>query len=150
MAKTSAGILAYRKKLDEIEVFLVHPGGPLWASKDHGAWSIPKGEFADGEEPLAAALREFQEEVGQPLSGPFRALKPRRLGSGKWVHAFACEADLDPTQVVSNSFSLEWPPRSGRIQQFPEVDRAEWFLLQEARLRLNPGQVGFLDDLLGL
>jgi len=150
VARISAGILAYRKTPEGVEVFLVHPGGPLWARKDQGAWSIPKGECAADEEPLAAALREFHEEVGQTLDGPFRALKPQRLRSGKIVHAFACQADLDPALVVSNPFALEWPPRSGRIQHFPEVDRAEWFSLEEACLRLNPGQVGFLTELLEL
>lgn len=150
MARASAGILVYRRGFDGLEVFLVHPGGPLWARKDLGAWSIPKGEYQADEEPLVAALREFQEEVGQPLAGPFLALKPQRLRSGKQVQAFACRADVDPTRLVSNTFSLEWPPRSGRIQQFPEVDRAQWFSLEEARVRLNPGQIGFLDELMEL
>ena len=143
----SAGILLYRRGQD-VEVLLVHPGGPFWANKDEGAWSIPKGEHPEEEDPREAAWREFREELGsQPPAG-----QPIDLGevvqkAGKVVRAFALEGDLDPAQVVSNTFAIEWPPRSGRIQEFPEVDRAEWFAVSQARVRLNPAQIAFLDRL---
>jgi predicted NUDIX family NTP pyrophosphohydrolase len=147
-SKQSAGILAYRLRQSRLEVFLVHPGGPYWASKDEGAWSIPKGEYAPDEEPLAAAQREFQEETGLPLSGRFIALPPVRQASGKQVLAWAVEAtDLDPTRVRSNCFKLEWPPRSGVQQEFPEVDRAGWFALPEAERKLIAGQRALLQSL---
>ena len=144
MVKQSAGILAYRRQSHEIEVFLIHPGGPFWANKDEGAWSIPKGEFDDSEEPLAAAKREFQEEIGQPIAGKFLALTPVRQPSRKVVHAFAVEAQIDPANLKSNSFELEWPPRSGKRAMFPEVDRAAWFSISEASKKMLPGQLPIL------
>ncbi len=147
-SRESAGILLHRSGASE--VLLVHPGGPFWARKDAGAWSIPKGEVEDGEEPSAAALREFAEETGTAL--PDAALEPLgsvKLKSGKVVHAFAVAGDLDPEAIVSSTFELEWPPRSGRIATFPEVDRAGWFGLDEAREKLNPAQVAFVDRLAG-
>lgn len=145
--KTSAGLLLYRRRGD-FEVFLVHPGGPFWAKKDAGAWSLPKGEFTDGEDPLEAARREFTEETGSPIDGEFRLLEPVKQSGGKVVHAWAVEADCDVSKVRSNSFSIEWPPKSGRMQQFPEVDRAGWFTVAEARKRITKGQVLLLDQLI--
>jgi predicted NUDIX family NTP pyrophosphohydrolase len=140
MPKTSAGLLLYRQTGGALEVFLVHPGGPFWARKDEGAWSIPKGEFAPGEDPLAAARREFTEETGFPVSGEFIALTPLKQRSGKIVHAWAIQGDCDPAQVRSNTFTF-------RGQEFPEVDRAAWFSLAVARQKILPGQRGFLDQL---
>jgi predicted NUDIX family NTP pyrophosphohydrolase len=145
--KTSAGLLLYRKQRGDLEVFLVHPGGPFWAKKDMGAWSLPKGEFADGDDPLQAARREFTEETGFVIDGQFRALEPVKQSGGKVVYAWAVEADCDAAKARSNFFSIEWPPKSGRMQQFPEVDRAEWFALAEARKRIIKAQIGFLDQL---
>jgi predicted NUDIX family NTP pyrophosphohydrolase len=142
----SAGILLYRRR-DELEVFLIHPGGPFWAKKDLGAWSIPKGELAPGEDVRAAALREFEEETGFYLSGDLRALPPQRQKSGKVIHAFAVEGDCDPAQLRSNTFTIEWPPRSGKQQEFPEADRAAWFSIREARERIHPGQAALLNAL---
>ena len=149
MAKQSAGLLIYRRAAGRIEVFLVHPGGPFWAKKDAGAWSIPKGELTDVEQPLDAARREFEEETGLPAPADreFVPLTPIRQSSGKTVHAWACEGDCDPANVRSNTFSMEWPPRSGRQQEFPEVDRAAWFTLEEAREKVVKGQVGLLEEL---
>ena len=147
MTKQSAGLLLFRRKPAGMEVFLVHPGGPFWAQKDQGAWSIPKGEFAEGEDALAAARREFEEEIGQAIEGRFIALTPCRQRGGKVVHAWAVEADLDADAIKSNTFEIEWPPRSGRKQAFPEVDRAAWFDLDEARARILQGQVPMLDEL---
>jgi predicted NUDIX family NTP pyrophosphohydrolase len=144
--KMSAGILLYRRRGGP-EVFLVHPGGPYWARKDLGAWSLPKGEFAEGESPLEAAVREFTEETGFPIAGEFQQLQPIRQRSGKRIYAWAVEGDCDAAAVRSNTFSLEWPPKSGRQQEFPEVDRAAWFELSEARQRIIGGQAGFLDQL---
>ena len=149
MPKQSAGLLIYRKgATGNIEVLLVHPGGPFWAKKDEGSWSIPKGEIDEGEEALDAARREFLEETGQkaPESEPI-PLYPVQLPSGKIVHAWAQEGDVDPVQVRSNSFAMEWPPRSGKRQEFPEIDRAQWFGVAEARRRLNPGLVPLLEEL---
>lgn len=143
----SAGLLPYRFGARGIEVFLVHPGGPFWAKKDEGAWSVAKGEFSEGEEALEAALREFEEETGVRAQGPFLALAPVRQKSGKRVYAWAVETDLDADRIRSNTFELEWPPKSGQIRQFPEVDRAAWFDLAEARLKINPAQAAFLDEL---
>ncbi len=143
----TAGILVYRHRAATPEVFLVHPGGPFWAKKDHGAWSIPKGEFPAEEDALAAALREFTEETGQTIRGEFRPLTPVRQPSRKIVHGFAVEGEVDADRVVSNEFELEWPPRSGRRQRFPEVDRGAWFTFAEARKRLQAGQVPILDEL---
>jgi predicted NUDIX family NTP pyrophosphohydrolase len=147
MPKTSAGVLLYRWKECELEVFLVHPGGPFWAKKDRGAWSIPKGEYSDGEEPLAAARREFQEETGLAVEGDFVELGTVRQAGGKLVSAWALEGDLDPAKLVSNRFQMQWPPRSGRIIEVPEVDRGAWFSLREARDRILPSQTPFLDRL---
>jgi predicted NUDIX family NTP pyrophosphohydrolase len=144
--KKSAGLLLFRRR-DRLEVLLVHPGGPLWAKKDEGAWSIPKGEIDPDEDPLAAACREFQEELGSPVTGDFVKLTPIRQASGKLVYAWAVEADFDPATFTSGTFSMEWPPRSGRQQEFPEVDRAEWFPIAAARVKINPGQIPLLDQL---
>jgi predicted NUDIX family NTP pyrophosphohydrolase len=137
----------YRRR-GEFEVFLVHPGGPFWAKKDLGAWSLPKGEFLEGQDPLQAARREFTEETGLVVDGEFRRLEPVKQSGGKIVHAWAIESDCDAGKVRSNSFSMEWPRKSGRVQQFPEVDRAEWFNLSEARRRITAGQVALLDQLM--
>ena len=150
MTKVSAGLLLYRRLPGRLEVFLVHPGGPFWARKDSAAWSIPKGEAAPGEDLLACARREFFEETGHSPAGEVRALPPIRQAGGKLVHAFALEGDIDPAQVRSNRFSMEWPPRSGRQQEFPEVDRGDWFDLATARSKLHKGQVALLDALEGL
>ena len=150
MAKTSAGLLMYRRRGERLEVFLVHPGGPFWARKDRGAWSIPKGECAAGEEPLAVARREFAEETGRAAGGEAIALSPIRQKGGKIVHAFVLEGDVDPTKLNSNRFVIQWPPRSGRQQEFPEVDRAGWFGLAEARQKLLASQHGLLDQLVAL
>ena len=147
MARKSAGLLLFRRTPAGIEVLLVHPGGPLWAKKDEGAWSIPKGEIDADEDPLAAARREFEEELGSTASGEFIALAPIRQASGKVVHAWAVEADFDPTTFMSGMFSMEWPPRSGRQQEFPEVDRAEWFSIDNARRKINKAQIELLDQL---
>lgn len=147
MTKKSAGILAYRIREGMSEVFLVHPGGPFWAKKDLGTWSIPKGEYEEGEDPLKAAKREFLEETGQQVDGTFIALKPCRLKSGKLVQAWAVEANPDENNIVSNEFETEWPPRSGKKQRFPEVDKAGWFSPYLARQKLNPGQIPLIDEL---
>jgi predicted NUDIX family NTP pyrophosphohydrolase len=147
--KTSAGILLYRRRGEEMEVFLIHPGGPFWAKKDLGAWSLPKGELEEGEDPLAAAVREFTEETGFPIAGDFRPLQPRRQPSGKTILAWAVEGDCDPAKLRSGLFSMEWPPRSGKQQEFPEADRGAWFTLAEARRRIIAGQAPFLDELIG-
>jgi predicted NUDIX family NTP pyrophosphohydrolase len=144
----SAGILLFRRGAGGAEVLLVHPGGPFWARKDLGAWSIPKGEHGDDEDALAAARREFEEETGTALpDGPLTALGDIRQRGGKRVRAWALEGDFDPATVRSNTFELEWPPRSGRTQAFPEIDRAAWFGLDEARERLLGAQAPFLDRL---
>jgi len=147
MPKTSAGLLLWRMRDGRREVFLVHPGGPFWAKKDDGAWSIPKGEIGADEAPLAAAQRELTEETGFVAAGPFAALGSIRQAGGKVVHAFAAAADFDPAQLVSNRFELEWPPRSGRRVEFPEVDRAGWFSLAEAARKLPFAQAEFLSRL---
>ena len=145
-ANRSAGLLAYKKQDGQLFVFLVHPGGPFWAKKDLGAWSIPKGELDEGEDALSAARREFAEETGQTMDGEFRELTPCRQKGGKTVLAWAVEGEVS-TAIVSNTFEMEWPPRSGRKQSFPEVDRAAWFNLDEARQRINPGQISLLNEL---
>ncbi len=137
----------YRWRAGEIEVFLVHPGGPFWSKRDLAAWSIPKGEFEPGEDALAAAKREFREETGLTAEGCFIPLTPRKQPHGKIVHAWAVEGDCDPSIIKSNTFSLEWPPRSGRMPDFPEVDKADWFSLGDAREKIHKGQIGFLDEL---
>ena len=148
MAKRqSAGILLYRMRSGALEVFLVHPGGPYWASKDAGAWSIPKGEFEQGDDPLAAAKREFLEETGSPVDGVFVALTPLKQASGKLVHAWMVEGEVDAASLSSNMFSMEWPPRSGRQQQFPEVDKGAWYSIAVAREKILAGQRRFLDEL---
>jgi predicted NUDIX family NTP pyrophosphohydrolase len=147
MPKTSAGILPYRSRDGRLEVLLVHPGGPFWAKKDLGSWSIAKGEYEEGEDPLQAALREFLEETGHQPAGPFLPLTQRKQPAGKRIDAWATESDWDSSKLVSNTFSMEWPKGSGRIQAFPEVDRAEWFEISEAARRILPGQRGFLDEL---
>lgn len=146
-AKASAGVLLFRRRDTGLEVCLVHPGGPFWARRDVGAWTIPKGEIEPGEEPLAAARREFAEETGSPVDGPFTSLGSVRMRSGKVVYAWAAEGDLDVSRMRSNVFTLEWPPRSGRQQQFPEADRAAWFPMHEARRRILAAQAPFLDAL---
>lgn len=145
--KTSAGILLYRMAVNGPEVFLVHPGGPYWLKKDDGAWSVPKGEFEADEDPLQAARREFREETGSGIAGVFIALTPLKQPSGKTVYAWAVEGDIDAASVKSNMFSMEWPPRSGNQQEFPEVDRGGWFDLSQAREKILKGQVGFLEEL---
>jgi predicted NUDIX family NTP pyrophosphohydrolase len=147
MPRHSAGVLLYRRRPAGLEIFLVHPGGPFWAKKDLGAWSIPKGEFDPGEDPLAAARREFQEETGFTAAGEFIRLTPRKQPGGKIIHAWALEGDCDAAAIRSNPFTMEWPPHSGREQQFPEVDRAAWFSLAAAREKILPGQAGFLEEL---
>ncbi len=148
MAKQSAGLLLFRGSLGSLEVFLVHPGGPFWARKDDGAWSIPKGELTTDEEPLAAAMREFEEETGQPIAGQFIPLEPVRQAGGKTVFAWAVRGDFDPSQLRSNTFSMEWPRGSGRQRDFPEVDRAAWFDLPAARQKILKGQSPLLDELI--
>ncbi len=149
-AKKSAGILLYRQREGAIEVLLVHPGGPLWAKKDEHAWSIPKGELDDPDDPLEAARREFGEETGGTLEGEPVPLRPLKQPSGKTVYAWAVRGDLDVAHLRSNTFTMEWPPRSGATREFPEVDRAGWFTPAEARTKLLPGQVAFIDQLLAL
>jgi predicted NUDIX family NTP pyrophosphohydrolase len=152
MTRRSAGILVYRKRDGGTEVLLAHPGGPFWAKRDAGAWSVPKGEYADGEEAEAAARREFAEETGWSLEGELRPLGEVRQKAGKSVTAFAAEGDFDPANLESNRFEMEWPPKSGRKASFPEIDRAGWFSLDEAREKMIEGQRPLLDrlqDLLG-
>jgi predicted NUDIX family NTP pyrophosphohydrolase len=145
--KLSAGIVLYRRRGQGIEVLLVHPGGPFWAKKDEGAWSIPKGEYLEGEDPLTVAKLEFYEETGTEVSGPCFALTPAKQPSGKIITAWAVEGDLDPTAFRSNTFSMEWPPKSGQVQSFPEVDRVLWCDLALARKKLLIGQRVLLDEL---
>lgn len=147
MPSRSAGILAYRTPHDRLEVLLVHPGGPYWRKKDLGAWSIPKGEYGSDECPEQAARREFSEELGITLSAPLLSLGEIRQRGGKFVQAFAVEFDVDVAAIHSNTFEIEWPPRSGKRQSFPEVDRAEWFDLSTARDKINEGQRPLLDRL---
>jgi predicted NUDIX family NTP pyrophosphohydrolase len=148
MPKQSAGLLLFRETPDGLQVLLAHPGGPFWAKKDDAAWSIPKGELDADEEPLAAARREFEEEIGAAVDGDFLPLEPLRQPGGKLVLVWAVSADFDPSALSSNTFSMEWPPRSGRQQQFPEIDRAEWFDIDRARRKILKGQAPFLDQLL--
>ncbi len=147
MPKQSAGILLYRGINASLEVFLVHPGGPFYKKKDAGAWTIPKGEFTADEDPLAAAKREFLEETGQSISGEFIALTPIKQPGGKIVYAWAVAGDIDPEELRSNLFSLEWPPRSNKFQNFPEVDKGAWYSLDEARIKLLAAQLPLLDYL---
>jgi predicted NUDIX family NTP pyrophosphohydrolase len=151
MPKRSAGILMHRGSAHARELLLVHPGGPLWANKDDGAWSIPKGEYDAGEDPLALAIREFTEELGsRPIKGPTKFLNLGEIvqPSSKRVTAFAVAGEFDPATLTSNLFELEWPPNSGQMQSFPEVDRAQWFTPEEARQKILPGQAPFIDRLL--
>ncbi|MEG6507710.1 NUDIX domain-containing protein [Methyloligella sp. 2.7D] len=149
MAKQSAGILLYRVpgRADSLQVLLVHPGGPYWARKDAGAWSISKGEYEANEEPLAAAKREFAEELGIPAEGTCVPLGEIAQAGGKHVTGFALEGDFDPERFRPGLFEMEWPPKSGRRQSFPEVDRVQWFGLAEARMKINPAQIAFLERL---
>ena len=147
MPQKSAGILLYRIQQNNIEIFLVHPGGPFWSKKDDGAWSIPKGEFNENEEPLAAAKREFEEETGIKISGDFMQLSPVKQKGGKMVYAWAVEGDIDPEKIKSNSFELEWPPRSGKMKSFPEIDKAGWFHLSDAQKKILEAQSALIREL---
>ena len=147
MAARSAGIIVYRKRAETIEVLLVHPGGPFWSKRDAGAWSIPKGEYSDDEDAEAAARREFEEETGWTIASDLLPLGEIRQKAGKTVTAFAAEGDFDTASLDSNRFEIEWPPKSGRIAAFPEVDRAGWFALDEAREKIIKGQRPLLDRL---
>lgn len=148
MISKSAGILLYRLVKGSVEVFLVHPGGPFFAKKDLGVWTIAKGEFTDDEEPLAAAVREFSEETGKVLEGSFMELTPVKQKSGKTVYAWAIEGDLDESQLTSNLFQMEWPPRSGTFKAFPEIDKGAWFSPETAKQKINPAQCALIDELL--
>ncbi|HVE51073.1 MAG TPA: NUDIX domain-containing protein [Casimicrobiaceae bacterium] len=143
--RRSAGVLLFRRRGGVVEVLLVHPGGPFWRNKDAGAWTIPKGEIAPGEAPLACARRELHEETGCDVDGAFVPLPPVRQAGGKEVTAFAIEGDFDCANLASNSFELEWPPRSGRFAHYPEVDRAQWFTLDDAAEKINRAQAAWLD-----
>ena len=145
MSKRSAGILVFRRRDGSPEVFLVHPGGPFWSKKDDGSWSIPKGLYQDNEDALVAAKREFLEETGFSPSGNLTKLGDFKQPSGKTISAWTVEDDLDPSKLVSNTFTLEWPPKSGSVKEFPEVDRASWFVLSEAMLKITKGQVSILE-----
>jgi predicted NUDIX family NTP pyrophosphohydrolase len=147
MAKTSAGILLYKRKNDELQVFLVHPGGPFFVNKYEGAWSVPKGELEEGEDALAAARREFEEETGCRPEGKFIPLSPVKQKGGKIVLAWAVDGDCDADAIRSNTFTIEWPPKSGRMRDFPEVDRAGWFTDEEAKKKINPAQAALVDEL---
>ena len=150
MAKQSAGILLYRIREKQLQIFLVHPGGPFFRNKDAGNWSIPKGEFWDNESALDAAKREFLEETGKTVNGKFTALAPVTQKAGKRVYAWAIEGDIDHEAIRSNLFELEWPPKSGKRQTFPEIDKAAWFDMETARKKINPAQVGFIEELLAM
>jgi len=145
--KRSAGILMYRRSGGTVEVLLVHPGGPFWSGKDDGAWSLPKGLVGPGEDELLAAIREFQEETGFPAEGEFVTLPELRQRSGKVIVAWALEGDCDPAEMKSNLFSMEWPPHSGKMAEFPEADRAAWFDLPSAKTKIIKGQRGFIEEL---
>lgn len=147
MPKISAGLLMYRRRDGQPEFFLVHPGGPFWKNKDAGAWTIPKGELCETEDELACAQREFEEETGIKPQAPFIKLTPIKQKGGKIVHAWAFEGDADPAQIKSNTFELEWPPRSGKFLTFPEVDKAAFFHLAEAKVKINPAQTALLEEL---
>jgi predicted NUDIX family NTP pyrophosphohydrolase len=148
MSKMSAGLLMYRRRQGGLEVFLIHPGGPFWSKKDTGSWSIPKGEYTPTEDPLDVARREFQEETSFKASGEFIPLTPRKQPSGKIITVWAFEGDCNAWAIKSNTFLTEWPPRSGRQQEFPEVDRADWFSISVAKEKIIKGQSGFLDELI--
>jgi predicted NUDIX family NTP pyrophosphohydrolase len=147
MSKKSAGLLMYRRRHEVLEVFLVHPGGPFWQKKDSGSWSIPKGEYMPGEDPLDVAKREFQEETSFKASGEFVPLTPQKQPSGKIIIAWVFEGDCDASAIKSNTFLMEWPPRSGRQEEFPEVDRAGWFSISVAKEKIIKGQSAFLEEL---
>ena len=147
MKKQSAGLLMYRRRSENVEVLLVHPGGPFWATKDLAAWSLPKGEYPEGEDPFATAVREFEEETSMRPDGQFIPLGQIRQPSGKLVTAWAFEGDCDPTTIKSNLFSMEWPKRSGKMAEYPEIDRGDWFTFAVARRKIHRGQVGFLERL---
>jgi predicted NUDIX family NTP pyrophosphohydrolase len=147
MPKQSAGVLLYRKIDNQLQVFLVHPGGPFYKNKDAGAWSIPKGEFLDNEDAFVAAKREFFEETGQVINGNFIGLKPVTLKSGKKVYAWAVEGDINQETIFSNLFEIEWPPRSGKKQFFPEVDKGAWFNTNEAKTKINAAQITLINEL---
>ncbi len=150
MTAPSAGVLLFRRRPDGLEVLLVHPGGPIWRRRDRGAWSIPKGECEVGEPPEFTARREFAEEIGVIPTGELLPLGTVRQKAGKLVHGYAMEGDFDLARFASNVFEMEWPPQSGRMQEFPEVDRAEWFDIATARTKINPGQAPLLDRLQAL
>lgn len=147
MAKRSAGILLYRFRSNMPEVLLVHPGGPFWQKKDVGAWSIPKGEFEEDEDPLDAAKREMEEETGIKVAGDFIALTPVKQNSGKIIYVWALQKDTDAAQIMSNSFEMEWPPKSGNKKAFPEIDKAEWFSMDKAKQKINKGQIIIISEL---
>ena|SRR5438270_9899394 len=146
MPRTSSGLLMFRRRDGRLQVLLVHPGGPFWKNKDEGAWSIPKGEVDDNEDLLLCARREFEEELGIAPQGSFIALSPIKQKAGKIVHAWCFEGDLDAGSIRSNTFTMEWPSKSGKLAMFPEVDRAQWFDLPAARRKINPSQVAFIDE----
>lgn len=148
--KQSAGLLLYRRNKKKLEVLLVHPGGPFWKNKDAGAWSIPKGEFDGDEQALDAAKREFEEETGFCCSGEFLELSPVKMKSGKSIYAWALDKDIDAAAIKSNTFEMEWPPKSGKQQSFPEIDKAKWFSPAEAKQKINAAQSAFIDELLKL
>lgn len=147
MPKQSAGILLFRKIGPALEVFLVHPGGPFFKNKDNGSWTIPKGEFLETEQPLNAAIREFKEETGLDLGGDFLKLTPIKQKGGKVVHGWAIEGNIDHLTITSNTFELEWPPSSGMKKIFPEIDRANWFTVEDAKIKINPAQIPLLNEL---
>ncbi len=148
MEKKSAGILVYRKRNDIYQFFLAHPGGPFWAKKDVNSWSIPKGEFTDEEEPFEAAKREFKEETGFEIEGDFISLPIIKQPSGKIVFAWAVEGDIDESEIVSNTFELEWPPKSGIIKHFPEIDKCAWFSTEIAKQKILKGQIPFIEEMI--
>jgi predicted NUDIX family NTP pyrophosphohydrolase len=150
ISKQSAGILLYRYNNNELQFFLVHPGGPFFKNKDDGSWSIPKGEFLDDEDALAAAKREFFEETGQPVDGDFIKLSPVKLKSGKTVFAWGAAGDIDHETIASNQFEIEWPPKSGKMAGFPEIDRAGWFNIATAKIKLTPAQVALIEELISI
>jgi predicted NUDIX family NTP pyrophosphohydrolase len=145
--KQSAGIILYRLEEEKLHIFLVHPGGPFWQKKDEGSWSIPKGEFLDGENPLKAAKREFEEETGSKLSGNFIELIPVKQKGGKTVYAWAVQGNINPDTIISNTFTIEWPPKSNKLVTYPEADKAAWFNADIACIKINPSQVALIDDL---
>jgi predicted NUDIX family NTP pyrophosphohydrolase len=148
--KTSAGLLLYKLIGQQLQVFLVHPGGPFWQRKDAGAWSVPKGEYVEGEDALTCARREFKEETGSDIDGEFIELKPIKQKSGKIVSAWAVKGDIDAAGIKSNTTFIEWPPKTGKQLEIPEVDRGEWFSVDTAREKINPKQIAFIDQLVEL